>query len=209
MKLYTYWRSTTSYRVRIALNLKGIASEAVPINLVSGEQTSPYYAALNPSLGVPALVTGAGDVLTQSMAILEWLEECYPEPPMLPADPLARARVRAAAFAVATDIHPVNNLRVMAKLKAMGHSQQETVAWMNHWMTRGFQAFSRLIDHDSPYCFGNTPGLADICLVPQLYNAHRWGCDLTPFPRLIDIEIRCLTLRAFDAARPDAQPDAT
>lgn len=209
MKLYTYWRSTTSYRVRIALNLKGVAYDPVPVNLVAGEQTAPDYAALNPALGVPTLVTDAGEVMTQSMAILDWLEEVYPDPALLPNDPLARAQVRAAANVIACDIHPVNNLRVIGKLKSMGHDQVDAVAWMNDWMTRGFTAFQSLIRADTPFCFGDQPGLADLCLVPQLYNAHRWGCDLAPFARLTEIEARCAALPAFDAARPEAQPDAT
>ena len=208
MKLYTYWRSTTSYRVRIALNLKGIAHEAVPVDLVAGDQRAPDYAALNPGQGVPTLMLDDGTVLTQSMAILDWLEETQPDPALLPADPVARAQVRAAALTIATDIHPVNNLRVVGKLKAMGHSTDEATEWMNDWMTRGFAAFADLIEPDAKFCFGDTPGLADLCLVPQLYNAHRWGCDLAPFGRLAEIEARCLALPAFDGARPEAQPDA-
>ena len=209
MKLYTYWRSTTSYRVRIALNLKGIAYEAAPIDLVAGDQRAPDYAALNPGQGVPTLVLEDGTVLTQSMAILDYLEESHPDPALLPSDPTARAKVRAAALTIATDIHPVNNLRVVGKLKAMGHSPDEATEWMNDWMTRGFAAFAELIDPDTEYCYGDTPGLADLCLVPQLYNAHRWGCDLSAFARLTDIETRCLALPAFEAARPESQPDAT
>ncbi|MCV2869289.1 maleylacetoacetate isomerase [Defluviimonas sp. WL0002] len=209
MKLFTYWRSTTSYRVRIALNLKGIAFDAVPVNLVAAEQNTAAYTALNPGQGVPTLVLDDGTALVQSMAILDWLDETHPEPPLLPAGPLLRARVRAAALTIATDIHPVNNLRVIARLKAMGHSQEETVAWMNDWMTRGFTAFADLIARNTDFCFGEAPGLADLCLVPQLYNARRWGCDLAPFPRLAEIEARCLALPAFDAARPENQPDAT
>lgn len=209
MKLYSYWRSTTSYRVRIALNLKGIVFQTSPVNLVAGAQNAPDYASLNPGQGVPTLVLADGTVLTQSMAILDWLEESYPKPPLLPADPVGRARVRAAALSIACDIHPVNNLRVITELKAMGHSQDEAVIWMNTWMTRGFAAFERLIAPDTDFCFGAAPGLADLCLVPQLYNAHRWGCDLTPFARLAKIEARCLALPAFDAARPENQPDAT
>ena len=208
MKLYTYWRSTTSYRVRIALNLKGIAYEPVPVDLVAGMQRAPDYVALNPGQGVPTLVLGDGTVLTQSMAILDWLEETHPDPALLPTGPVPRAHVRAAALSIATDIHPVNNLRVVRKLKSFGHSQDETVAWMNGWMQDGLAAFGRLIRPDTPFCFGDTPGLADLCLVPQLYNAHRWGCDLTRFPRLREIEARCLALPAFDAARPETQPDA-
>lgn len=209
MRLYSYWRSTTSYRVRIALNLKGIVYQTVPVDLVAGDQNAPDYAALNPGQGVPSLVTGDGTVLTQSMAILDWLEETHPAPALLPGDPLQRAQVRAAALTIACDIHPVNNLRVIRALKSMGHSQDETVSWMNDWMTRGFAAFDALIAPDTPFCFGEMPGLADLCLVPQLYNAHRWGCDLSAFPRLTGIEARCLALPAFDAARPEAQPDAT
>lgn len=209
MKLFTYWRSTTSYRVRIALNLKGIAVMAVPVNLVAGEQNATDYAALNPGQAVPTLVLDDGTVLTQSMAILEWLEETHPDTALLPKNPIARAQVRAAALSIAADVHPVNNLRVIGKLKSMGHSPDVTVEWMNDWMTRGFTAFSSLISEDAPYCFGDAPGLADLCLVPQLYNAHRWGCDLSPFPRLTEIEARCLALAAFDAARPENQYDAT
>ncbi|GGL70521.1 maleylacetoacetate isomerase [Wenxinia marina] len=209
VKLYTYWRSTTAYRVRIALNLKGIAYEPVPVNLVAGEQRAADYARMNPGLGVPTLVLEDGTVLTQSMAILDWLEETAPEPPLLPRDPVARARVRAAALTIAADVHPVNNLRVTQKLKEMGHSADEATAWMNDWMTRGFTALAALIPDEGPFAFGDAPGLADICLVPQIYNARRWGCDLTPFPRLTRIEAACLALPAFAAARPEAQPDAT
>ncbi|WP_417210401.1 maleylacetoacetate isomerase [Antarctobacter sp.] len=209
MRLYTYWRSTTSYRVRIALNLKGLTFETAPVNLVAGEQGATDYVALNPGRGVPTLVLEDGTVLTQSMAILDWLEETHPQPALLPAEPVARAQVRAAALTIAADVHPVNNLRVVAKLKSMGHGQDEAVSWMNDWMTRGFAAFERLIAPETPFCFGEAPGLADLCLVPQLYNAHRWGCDLAPFPRLTGIEARCLALPAFKAALPENQPDAT
>lgn len=208
MKLYSYWRSTTSYRVRIALNLKGITYEPVPVDLVAGAQYAPDYAALNPGQAVPTLVLGDGTVLTQSMAILDWLEETHPSPPLLPADPVPRAHVRGAAFGIATDIHPVNNLRVVRKLQSMGQSRDDTIAWMNGWMHEGLAAFQRLIRPDTPFCFGHAPGLADLCLVPQLYNAHRWGCDLALFPRLREIEARCLALPAFDSARPETQPDA-
>lgn len=208
MKLHTYWRSTTSYRVRIALNLKGLAYEPVPVDLVAGDQHDAGYVALNPGHGVPTLVLDDGTVLTQSMAILDWLEETRPDPALLPGDPVARAQVRAAALTIAADVHPVNNLRVVARLKSMGHDQDDAVAWMNDWMTRGFTAFDRLIAPDTTFCFGDTPGLADLCLVAQLYNAHRWGCDLAPFARLTGIERRCLEIDAFDRARPENQPDA-
>lgn len=208
MRLYTYWRSTTSYRVRIALNLKGLAYAPVPVDLVAGAHKARDYVALNPGQGVPTLVLDDGTVLTQSMAILDWLEDTHPDPALLPSDALQRARVRAAALTIAADVHPVNNLRVVARLKEMDHSQDDTVAWMNHWMRHGFTAFAQLIDPDTEFCFGDTPGLADLCLVPQLYNAHRWGCDLTGLSRLTEIEARCLALPAFEAARPENQPDA-
>ncbi len=209
MKLYSYWRSTTAYRVRIALNLKALPFETVPVDLVAGAQNSPDYLALNPGHGVPTLVLDDGRVLTQSMAILEWLEVEYPEPALLTGAPLDRAHQRAAAMSIAADIHPVNNLKVINKLKGMGHSGEETVAWMCDWIHRGFSAFHSLIRDDTPFCFGDQPGLADICLIPQLYNAHRWDLDLAPFSRLTDIEARCLALREFDTARPENQPDAS
>ncbi|WP_101065836.1 maleylacetoacetate isomerase [Roseovarius salinarum] len=209
MKLYSYWRSTTSYRVRVALQMKGLSHEIRPVDLVAGEQSSPDYRKINPGQGVPALVLDDGTVLTQSMAILEWLEETRTEPALLPRDPVDRAQVRAAAQVIAADIHPVNNLRVIGRLKSMGHSGEETVEWMRDWMARGFAAFSTLIRPDTPFCFGDAPGLADVCLVPQLYNAHRWGLDLGPFERLTQIEDLCLKRPEFDAARPENQPDAT
>ncbi|MDM8165566.1 maleylacetoacetate isomerase [Roseovarius sp.] len=209
MRLHTYWRSSTSYRVRIALDLKGIAYEAVPVDLLAGQQNRADHAALNPTRSVPVLELSDGTVLTQSMAILDWLDETHPKPPLLPTGPAARARVRAAALAIATEIHPINNLRVLDQLKSMGHGQAEIVDWMNTWMSRGLVAFAGMIANDTPFCFGKTPGLADICLVPQLYNAHRWGCDLDPFRRLREIEARCLALPAFDGARPEQQHDAT
>lgn len=209
MTLYGYWRSTTSYRVRIALHLKGLSYKTAPVDLVAGDQRAEAYRALNPIAGVPTLVLDDGTTLTQSMAILDYLDAVYPTPALLPADPVAAAQVRAAALVVACDIHPVNNLKIGAKLKQMGHSQDEVVAWMNDWMTRGFAAYQALLPEGPRFSFGDTPGLADLCLVPQLYNAHRWGCDLTPFERLTEIEAACLALPAFDAARPEHQPDAT
>lgn len=209
MILHSYWRSTTSYRVRIALHLKGLAFDTVPVDLVAGAQRDPAYTALNPIAGVPSLTLEGGTVLTQSMAILEWLEAAYPTPALLPDEPLQAARIRAAANVIACDIHPINNLKVGQQLKAMGHSQDEVVSWMNDWMARGFAAYQALLPKGTDFSFGDTPSLADLCLVPQLYNAHRWGCDLTPYARLTEIEARCLTLPAFQAARPEAQPDAT
>ncbi len=208
MRLYSYWRSTTSYRVRIALHLKGIDHEVVPVNLARGEQHNSGFAALNPARGVPVLVLEDGTTLTQSLAIIDYLEGIRPKPALLPARQPERARVMAAAHVVALDIHPVNNLRVVRRLKAMGHGPEETAGWMRHWMNEGLSAFQAMIRTDTPFTFGDAPGLADICLVAQLYNAHRWGLDLTPFARLTEIEGNCLALEAFARARPEAQPDA-
>ncbi|MGB0900708.1 maleylacetoacetate isomerase [Halocynthiibacter sp.] len=208
MKLYSYWRSTTSFRVRIALHMKGVAFETLPVDLVKGEQRAQDYQAINPGKGVPALVLDDGTVLTQSLAILDYLERVYPEPVLLPADPIERAKMQAAAHAIALDVHPVNNLRVGGQLKALGRSQDEVVTWMNHWMTEGFTAFQSMIKTDTKYAFSDVPSLADVCLVAQLYNAHRWGTDMKPFARLLEIEQACLALPAFDAARPENQPDA-
>ena len=209
MILYSYWRSTTAYRVRIALALKGLEAEIVPLNLLEGAQKTEAYVALNPIKGVPTLVTTDGVALTQSLAILDYLDATAPVPALLPEDPLQRARVLGAALVMATDTHPVNNLKVLQQLKAMGHSQEECIAWMTHWMVEGLTAFDALlVDDGTPFCFGDAPTLADICLVAQLYNAHRWGVSMAPFPRLAEIEQRCLALPAFAAAHPDLQPDA-
>lgn len=209
MKLYSYWRSTTSYRVRIALNLKGLSFETSPVNLVAGEQCAPDYAALNPGKGVPTLVLEDGTALTQSLAIIEYLDTIVPEPRLLPTEPLQRARVQAAVQTIAMDIHPVNNLKVMTYLKAhLGLTGDGQLDWFRHWMTEGFAAYQALLPERTTFSFGDTPGLADICLVAQLYNAHRWGVDMSPFPRLLEIEERALSLAAFNDARPENQPDA-
>ena len=209
MKLYGYWRSTTSYRVRIALHLKGLAFDTVPVDLLAGAQRSDDYLALNPIGGVPSLMLDDGTVLTQSMAILEYLEAVHPAPALLPGDPVDSANVRAAACVIASDIHPVNNLKVVAAIKEMGHSQEEAVQWMKDWMLRGLLAYQALLPGGTEFSFGDTPSLADICLIPQLYNAHRWGTDLSALTRLTAIETRCLALPAFAAAHPNQQPDAT
>lgn len=209
MKLYTYWRSTAAYRVRIALNLKGIAHEDVFVSLVAGEQAAPPYGALNPQHLVPALELGDGTILTQSLAIIDWLESSWPAPPLLPTDPLARARVLAAAHTVAMDIHPVNNLRVVQALgDRFGATNEARRDWMQHWMRLGFDALEASLPAPA-FAFGDAPGLADLCLIPQLYNARRWGLDLTPWPKLTAVEAACLSLPAFAQAAPEAQPDAT
>ena len=209
MKLYTYWRSSCSYRVRIALGLKGLEWESIPVHLVKGEQRDPGYLMHNPSGFVPTLVLEDGTELVQSMAILDYLEAVHPDPALLPADPLARARVLAAAHVIAMDTQPVTNVGVVGHLKSSyGADQQGGIEWMVHFMDRNFAAFEALIAPEGHFCFGDAPTWADICLIPQLYNAHRWGVDLSRFPRLLEIERTALALPAFDAARPENQPDA-
>ena len=208
MKIYSFSGSSTAYRVRIALNLKGLAYELMPVDLTKGEQRDADYSKLNPIKGVPTLVTDAGDVLTQSMAILTYLDTIAPEPRILPNDPLERARFEAAAQIIAADIHPVNNLKLRKRLADMGHSQDEVIEWMNHWMLEGLTAFQSVIQEDTPFCFGDTPSLADICLIPQLYNAHRWKLDMSSLKRLLKIETNALAHPAFEAAHPDNQQDS-
>lgn len=211
--LHTYWRSSAAYRVRIGLNLKGLAWEARPVHLVrdGGEQRHAGYRALNPQQLVPALVHD-GAVLTQSLAILEYLDETFAQAPLLPADAAGRARVRALAQLVACDIHPLNNLRAMQYLeRELQATPDARTQWTLRWMAEGFAAMEAMLAASSAtgmFCHGDRPGLADACLVPQLYNAHRFGLDLAPYPTLRRIEAACLALPAFDAARPENQPDA-
>ncbi|MBP2300268.1 maleylacetoacetate isomerase [Azospirillum picis] len=214
MKLHTYFRSSAAYRVRIALNLKGLAPEQAFVHLRRGEQAKPPYADLNPEHLVPALEVDGPDghhVLTQSLAIIEYLDETHREPPLLPADPLGRARVRALALAVACDIHPIDNLRVLKHLKGMGHSQEEVDGWYRHWIAVGLRALEARLAGDprtGRFCHGDAPGLADAVLVPQMANARRFGCALEGYPTLLRIDDACLALPAFAAAAPDRQPDA-
>jgi len=208
MKLYTYWRSSAAWRVRIALNLKNLSYEHAPVHLVRGEQRSDAFRGINPNAVVPALELDDSRVLTQSLAIIEYLEERHPLPALLPADPPRRAEVRGAALLIACDIHPLNNLRVTEYLKGrLGHSQEEAVAWMQHWMRAGLEAYQRSIDSAGRFSFGDAPGLADLCLVPQLYNARRWGLDLAGLERLAAIDAAAAALPAFQAAAAAAQPD--
>ena len=211
MTLYGYWRSTAAYRVRIALNLKGISAEHVSVHLVKdgGQQHMADYVAKNPAHLVPSLELEDGIVLTQSLAIIDYLEAVHPDPALLPSDPIARAKVLAAAHVVAMDIHPVNNLRVVAHLAdEFGADADAKRQWMCHWMAKGFTALEQIVERDTRFAFGDTPSLADICIVAQYYNARRWGLDLTAYPRLTEIEETCLALPAFADARPEAQPDA-
>ncbi len=206
MILHGYFRSTAAYRVRVALNLKGLAYEDAFCHLRHGEQRSPDYLALNPQGLVPALEVD-GAVLTQSLAICDYLDARYPDPPLLPADPIERARVRAFALAIACDIHPVQNLRVLQRLRALGLDDAQVQLWARETIDQGLEACSRLIAEESgPYCFGATVSLADLCLVPQLVNARRFGAR-TDYPRLEAIEAACLALPAFARAAPEAQPD--
>lgn len=209
MILCSYWRSTTSYRVRAALNLKGLSYTQRPVDLVAGDQRADAYTALNPGQGVPALELDDGTVLTQSLAILDYLDVTHPEPALLPSDPLLRARVLAAAHTVALDIHPVNNLRVMAHLKsAHDATPDQAQDWMRHWIAEGFTALETLLPDNSSFAFTDTPSLADLCIVAQCYNAHRWGLSLAPYPKITRVEAACLATPAIKAAAPEAQPDA-
>lgn len=214
MKLYSYFRSSAAYRVRIALNLKGLPYEMEAIHLTKegGRQFSDAFRAINPQMRVPALELSGGEVLTQSLAIVEYLDEVFPEPPLLPAEALERARVRAAAQIVACDIHPLNNLCVLRHLKhTLHHEQAEIDAWYHHWVIEGFKALEQTImqvNVSGPYCFGSHVTLADVCLVPQVFNARRLKVPLDAFPKIVAVETACLKLAAFDKARPENQPDA-
>src|SRR6185437_2734028 len=210
MKLYSYFRSSAAYRVRIALNLKGMPYEMVSIHLNKdgGVQNTAEYRAVNPQKLVPSLVLDRGDVLTQSLAIMEYLDETHPEPRLLPADPVERAKVRAVALAIACDIHPIDNLRVLQYLKrVLKHEQSDIDAWYHHWIIQGFNAIEAAIA-PGPYCFGAQVTLADVCLVPQVFNARRLKVPLEAFPKIVAVESACLKLAAFDKARPENQPDA-
>lgn len=207
--LYSYWRSTSSYRVRIALNLKGLPYEYRAIDLVHGVQQSPGYTLLNPQGRVPLLLDG--DVaLAQSLAILEWLDETYPDPPLLPRDPLARARVRAAAYIIASDIQPLGNVGVLRYLKDhFAVDEPARSAWAAHWIATGFRPLEEIAATSSgSYLFGETVTLADVCLVPQVYNARRFGVDMGAFERLAQADLALRLLPAFAAAAPEKQPDA-
>jgi maleylacetoacetate isomerase len=212
LQLYSYWRSSAVYRVRIGLNLKGLAYATMPVHLVrgGGEQHQADYVALNPQHLVPTLVHGT-TVVRQSMAILEYLEETWAQPPLLPTGAAARARVRGLAQLVATDIHPLNNLRVLQYFEHWSVPQPERDDWVRHWIAEGFSAMESLLQADAAtgrFCHGDAPGLADCCLVPQVFNARRFGVDMAPFPTLSRIHAACEALPAFQAAHPDRQPDA-
>jgi maleylpyruvate isomerase len=208
MKLHGYFRSSASYRVRIALNLKGLTADHLPHHLRKGEQRDPAYLAINPQGLVPTLDDG-GTILTQSLAIIEWLDETHPEPPLLPQDPLRRAKVRAFAMALACDTHPVQNLKVLARLRQLGLPEEQVTDWAAWANREGLAACETLITGESgPFCFGAAPSIADLCLVPQLANARRFGVALDAFPRLLQAETAAKAVKAFADAAPDRQPDA-
>ncbi|MCA1799416.1 MAG: maleylacetoacetate isomerase [Xanthomonadaceae bacterium] len=213
MRLHTYYRSTAAWRVRIALQLKGVAYDAVPVHLLrdGGEQRTDTYRALNPQQLVP-LLTDGDERISQSLAIIEYLDETHPEPPLLPRSPAGRARVRALAQVVACDMHPLNNLRVQQYLAAeFGADDGTKQRWMHQWLAAGFDALERMLADDlrtGAYCHGDTPTLADLCLVPQVYSARRFSFDLAPYPTVVRIDAHCAEQPAFAAAAPDAQPDA-
>jgi maleylacetoacetate isomerase len=210
MKLYGYFRSSAAFRVRIALNLKKLDYETAAIHLRRNDQSRPDYLGVNPQGLVPAVEDG-GQTLIQSLAIIEYLDEIHPEPPLLPKDPAGRARVRALANIVACDIHPINNLRVLRYLThQLGHDEAAIARWYNHWIAAGFQAIEPLVAKDprtGAFCHGDLPGLADATLVPQVVNAERYRLDLGPYPTLTRIYENCMRLEPFIAARPRNQPD--
>lgn len=215
MRLHNLYTSSTSYRVRIALNLKGIQWDYIPVDLYGGAHRSAEFTAISPGRCVPVLDLGEGGnagLLTQSMAILEYLEETYPEPPLLPTDPLGRARVRAIANAIACDIHPINNLRVLQYLDSVLRvTPEQKSAWYEHWIAEGLGAVERMLAGDpgtGRFCHGDAPTFADLCLVPQVANARRLKCDLSAMPTVVRIEQACLELDAFVRAQPHLQPDA-
>lgn len=211
MKLYHYFRSSAAFRVRIALNLKGLEYESITKALNKSEQRAAEYLAVNPHGLIPALAVD-GATISQSLAIIEYLNDLHPQPPLLPAEPLARAQVRSMALAIACDIHPLNNLRVLNYLrKDLGQNDEGVNTWYRHWVSEGFRGLEpQVASHSSArrHCFGDSLSLADVCLVPQMYNARRFNVDLAPFPTLVAISTHLESWPGFAAARPEAQPDA-
>jgi len=210
VKLYTYFRSSAAFRVRIALNLKGLKYEPVFVHLAKGEHRQPQYAQVNPQALLPTLELDDGTRLTQSLAIIEWLEEKHPTPPLLPKEPLARARVRSLSYLVASEIHPLNNLRVLQHLKrALGQTQDEIDTWYRYWIADGLAKLeAELAGSSGKFCHSDSPGMADCCLVPQIFNAKRYSSDLAPYPTTMRVFDNCMKLEAFDRAQPSKQPDA-
>jgi maleylacetoacetate isomerase len=209
MKLYTYFRSSAAFRVRIALNLKGLAYEPAFVHLAKGEHRAPGYGTLNPQALLPAL-EDESRLLSQSLAILEYLEETRPQVPLLPRDPVGRARVRSLALLIACEIHPVNNLRVLQHLKrALGQNEEQVNAWYRHWIADGMAKLEAdLGKAPGKFCHGDAPTMADCCLVPQVFNAQRYQCETSPYPTVMRVFAECMKLDAFDRAQPSKQPDA-
>ena len=210
MRLYTYFRSSAAFRVRIALNLKGLKYEPVFVHLAKGQHREPQYGNVNPQALLPTLELDDGTRLVQSLAIMEWLDEKYPTPPLLPKDPLARAKVRSIADLIACEIHPLNNLRVLQHLKrALGQTQDQIDTWYRHWIADGLAKLEAdLGQSTSKFCHGETPSLADCCLVPQIFNAKRYNSDLAPYPKTMRVFENCMKIEAFERAQPSKQPDA-
>jgi len=209
LTLHSAWRAGAPYRVRIGLALKGVAYDYAAVDLIAGDQRQAAYRAVNPQGLVPALDLGDGHVLTQSLAILEWLEETRPTPPILPRSALDRATVRTMAGVVACDIHPLNNTRVGRKLSKMGVEQTAITEWIHGWIRDGFDALEPLLEkHAGQFAFGDTPTLADCCLIPQVYSANRFELDITPWPKIRAVAENAATHPAFVAAHPNRQPDA-
>jgi len=211
VKLYTHFRSSAAFRVRIALNLKGLAYEPVFVSFAKGEHRNAEYAAVNPQALVPALVLDDGTRLNQSMAIIEYLDEERPQVRLIPKQRLARARVRSLSYLVACEIHPLNNLRVLQHLKrALGQTEDQVNAWYRHWIADGLAKFEGelVAGKKSRFCYGDAPTMADCCLVPQIFNAKRYNCDLAAYPTTVRVFEQCMKLEAFDRAQPAKQPDA-
>ena len=210
MKLYTYFRSSAAFRVRIALNLKGIAYEPVFVHLAKGEHRAASYAKVNPQALLPTLELDDGTRLTQSLAIIEYLDETRPHKPLLPKDAEGRARVRSLSYLIASEIHPLNNLRVLQHLKrALGQSEDQVNAWYRHWIADGLAKLeAELASNKGRFCHGAAPTMADCCLVPQIFNAKRYQSDLAPYPQTMRVFEACMQLEAFDRAQPSKQPDA-
>ncbi len=208
MKLYSYFRSSAAYRVRVALNLKGVRYETIPIELVREKQhRSGEYRSINPQMRVPTLALSGGEILTQSMAIIEYLDEAYPDPPLLPAEAVARARVRAIAQTIGCDIHPLNNSGTLAYLRRLGQDEAAISAWYSDWVRAGFDAIETML-RPGPYSCGAHVSIADLCLVPQVYNAVRFNVPLVDYPKINKVNAACLKLPAFERALPENQPDA-